>query len=309
MKYLIVGTGGTGGAIGGFLASAGYDVTFIARGRHLERMKERGLIIRSAIKGDMTIPDIKCSEAENYSEKADVIFICVKSYSIDDILLLIKKASHKETVIIPILNGIGVGDKLYEKFKEAYIVDGCIYIVAYLEAPGVIVQSSSVLKVVFGERSNQSCPKEKLERVKSDLCSSGITGIVSDNIVRDTFQKFSFISPYASCGVYYGITAKEMRETLEYRNMFIELVREIKSIADAMKISFDADILEASLKLLDSVAPDTTASLQKDVDSGRQTEMDGLIFEVVRLAEKYRVEVPNYRRIVSIGTGQICHKI
>lgn len=297
MKFLIVGTGGTGGSIGGFLASEGHDVTFIARGRNLEHLKEKGLKIKSALKGDIILPAVQACEAADYSDKADVIFLCVKSYSIDDILPLVQMASHKDTIVIPILNGIGIGDKIYEKFKEAYIVDGCIYIVAYVASPGEIIQSSGVFKVVFGTRENQPVPLDKLEEVKNALCSSGIEGIISDNIVRDTFQKFSFISPYASCGVYYGITAGEMREVSEYRQMFVNLSEEIKSIAAILKLHFNKDISEVNLKMLDSLTPDTTASLQKDFEAGKQTEMDGLIFEVVRLAKRYGVDVPNYWKV------------
>jgi 2-dehydropantoate 2-reductase len=297
MKFLIIGTGGTGGSIGGFLAAEGYDVTFIARGNHLEHIKQNGLKINSALKGEIMLPVVQASEAADYSDKADVIFVCVKNYSIDDIMPLLQRSSHKDTIIIPILNGIGVGDKIHERFKEAYILDGCIYIVGYVASPGEIVQSSSVFRVLFGPREGQSVPLDKLEAVKTALCSSGIEGIISDNIVRDTFQKFSFISPYASCGVYYSITAKEMSNVNEYREMFVNLTEEIKSIASALNISFNTDISAANLKLLDSLTPDITASLQKDFQAGRETEMDGLIFEVVRLAEKHGVNVPNYRKI------------
>jgi 2-dehydropantoate 2-reductase len=297
MKFLIIGTGGTGGSIGGFLASAGYDVTFIARGKHLGHMKEKGLKIKSALKGEIILPVVQACEAKSYTDKADVIFLCIKSYSIDDIMPFLQRASHKDTIVIPILNGIGIGDKIYEKFKEAYIVDGCIYIVAYMASPGEIVQSSGIFKVVFGSRENQPVPLDKLEAVKDALCSSGIQGVISDNIVKDTFQKFSFISPYAACGVYYNITAGQMREIDEYRQMYVNLSEEIKSIANALNISSSADIPAANLKLLNSLTPDTTASLQKDFLAGRQTETDGLIFEVIRLAEKHGVDVSNYRQV------------
>lgn len=297
MKFLIIGTGGTGGSIGGFLASAGHDVTFIARGKHLEHLKEKGLKIKSALKGEITLHSVQACEAENYADKADVIFLCIKSYSIDDIMPLVEKASHKNTIVVPILNGIGTGDKIYERFKEAYIVDGCIYIVAYMASPGEIVQASGVFKVVFGARENQAVPLAKLEAVKEALSSSGIQGIISDNIAKDTFQKFSFISPYAACGVYYNITAGEMRETDEYRHMYMSLSEEIENIANVLNITFPTDIPAANLKLLDSLTPDTTASLQKDFLAGKQTEIDGLIFEVIRLAEKHGVDVPNYRQV------------
>ena len=54
MKIAIMGTGGVGGYYGGLLARAGHDVTFIARGAHLEAIGEKGLEIRSVF-GDFRI--------------------------------------------------------------------------------------------------------------------------------------------------------------------------------------------------------------------------------------------------------------
>ena len=79
-KYLIIGTGGTGGAIGGYLAKAGKDVTFIARGTHLKAIKEKGLrIIRP--KDEFVISPAQAFDFESYSGNPDVIFVCVKGYS------------------------------------------------------------------------------------------------------------------------------------------------------------------------------------------------------------------------------------
>ena len=102
-KYLIVGTGGVGGSIAGFLALAGKDVTCIARGKHLEAIREKGLHLRSDLKGNHFLPIQACT-AEEYNEKANVIFVCVKGYSLDSIKDLLEKASDKDTLIIPILN-------------------------------------------------------------------------------------------------------------------------------------------------------------------------------------------------------------
>ena len=98
-KYLIVGTGGVGGSIAGFLALAGKDVTCIARGKHLEAIREKGLHLRSDLKGNHFLPIQACT-AEEYNEKANVIFVCVKGYSLDSIKDLLEKASDKDTLII-----------------------------------------------------------------------------------------------------------------------------------------------------------------------------------------------------------------
>ncbi len=294
MKFLIIGSGGTGGCIGGFLASKGNDVTFIARGAHLDKIKQDGLKIKSGPKGNFTISPAKALESKDYNEKADVIFLCTKSYSLNEVIPLISKASHRDTIVIPILNGIGMGDKINKMLNTAVVLDGCIYIASFISSPGEITLLGNYFKVVFGPRQGQAVDLDKLEKIKDVLESSGIEAVVSDNVKRDTFQKFSFVSAFAACGAYNNVTAGDVQKTPEYRNMFINLVKELLGIAKAMELSFYVDLLSVNLKIIDSLLPVTTASLQKDLEAGRQTEMDNLIFEVVRLGEKYSVPTPNY---------------
>ena len=111
MKYLIAGTGGVGGSIAGFLSLAGKDVTCIARGAHLQAIQTNGLKLKSDLKGEHTLA-IPATTAEEFNGKADVIFVCVKGYSVDSITELIKRAAHDKTIVIPILNVYGTGPRI-----------------------------------------------------------------------------------------------------------------------------------------------------------------------------------------------------
>lgn len=292
-----MGAGGTGGCIGGLLASNNNDVSFIARGKNLEQLKQKGIKLKTGVKGEIYLPKIKAFSAEEYMDKADVIFVCVKTYSIDDVIPLIKKASHENTIIIPTANGFGIGEKISQKIDTAHVLDGCIYVSAFIDSPGSVTQLGKIIRVVFGVREGDSVDLHLLNGIRDTLCSCGIDAVVSDNIRRDTFKKFTFISSFASCGAYYNINAGEMQKEGKYRDTFRNLCEEIKQIGDKLELGLDIDITETNLNLLDSFPPDTTASMQKDMKEGKMTEMDGLVFEVVRLGEKLGVEVPVYSAI------------
>ena len=135
MKYLIAGTGGVGGSIAGFLSLAGKDVTCIARGAHLQSIQTNGLKLKSDLKGEHTL-QIKATTAEEFKGKADVIFVCVKGYSVDSITELIKRASHEKTVVIPILNVYGTGPRIQRLVPGVTVLDGCIYIVGFVSGTG-----------------------------------------------------------------------------------------------------------------------------------------------------------------------------
>ena len=81
------------------------------------------------------------------------------------------------------------------------------------------------------------------------------------------------------------------------RGFFIQLVREVDAVAKAMGIDFGEDIVKRNLAILDALKPTASTSMQRDLEKGDQSEIDGLIYEVVRLGEKYGVDVPGYRKV------------
>ncbi|MCI8431359.1 MAG: 2-dehydropantoate 2-reductase [Lachnospiraceae bacterium] len=296
MKYLVIGAGGTGGCIGAYMTEAGKDVTLIARGAHLAAMQADGLRMETTKKGNYTVKPVKATDMEHYGERPDVIFVCVKGYSLEETIPFIRRVAKPETVVIPILNIYGTGGRLQERLPELLVTDGCIYIAAEIRKPGCLWQNGDIFRVVFGVRKPSEY-REVLEKVRQDLEESGITGILSDNIQRDALQKFSYVSPAAACGQYYDAMAGDMQKPGEIRDTFAALIHEIDVLAEAMGIHFGVDIVQTNLDILDSLTPEASTSMQRDVKQGKASEMDGLIFEVVRMGRKYGVKLPVYEKV------------
>ena len=296
MKYLVIGAGGTGGCIGAYMTEAGRDVTLIARGAHLAAMQADGLRMETTKKGNYTVKPVKATDMEHYGEHPDVIFVCVKGYSLEETIPFIRRVAKPETVVIPILNIYGTGGRLQERLPELLVTDGCIYIAAEIRKPGCLWQNGDIFRVVFGVRKPSEY-REVLEKVRQDLGDSGITAILSDNIQKDALQKFSYVSPAAACGQYYDAMAGDMQKPGEIRDTFAALIHEIDVLAEAMGIHFGVDIVQTNLDILDSLTPEASTSMQRDVKQGKASEMDGLIFEVVRMGRKYGVKLPVYEKI------------
>ena len=204
MKYLVVGTGGVGGSIAGFLALAGKEVACIARGKHLEAIRRNGLHLKSDLKGEHYLP-VKACTAEEFSGKADVIFVCVKGYSIDSIKEVLERASTPDTLVIPILNVYGTGPRIGRLVPSVTVLDGCIYIVGFVSGEGEITQMGTIFRMVFGARPEQGVSRTRLEGIAEELRSCGIKVDVSDDINRDTFIKWAFISAMACTGAYHDV--------------------------------------------------------------------------------------------------------
>ena len=295
MKYAIIGAGGTGGCLGFFLKKAGKDVTLIARGKHLEAIRKNGLTIQKLWDESRETLPVKACTAEEYKEIPDVILVCVKGYSMDETVPTIKKIAGKETVVIPILNIYGTGGRLQKKLPELTVTDGCIYVSANIMEPGVILQHGKILRVVFGARKPEE-ETEKMREVAKDMVTDDLEVILSENIRRDAMVKFSYVSPIGAAGLYCNAVAADFQREGEQREMFNALIREIVALSHAMGIEFEEDLVERNLKILASLSPEATTSMQRDVIEGKRSEMDGLVYEVVRMGREYKVSMPQYEK-------------
>jgi len=296
MKYAIIGAGGTGGILGFYMTKAGKDVTLIARGRHLAAMQESGLAVEKMWDGTTETIPVKAADMDHYSERPDVILVCVKGYSLEDTIPFIQRVANPSTIVIPVLNIYGTGAKMQEKLPNLLVTDGCIYVSANIKEPGVLIQHGKILRVVYGVREKEEYDP-RLEEIKQDFDASGIDGVLSENIRRDALEKFSYVSPIGAAGLYYHATAADFQREGEEREAFKTMIREITALAEAMGVPFERDMVEVNLKILSTLASEATTSMQRDVMDGKSSEIDGLVYEVVCMGERYHVPVPMYEKV------------
>lgn len=310
MRYLVVGAGGTGGALAAFLARAGKDVTLIARGEHLAAIQKDGLAL-SLPEESFTVklpaydmPSYLQARREGLEAPA-VIFLCLKGYSLQEAVPFLREAAAGNSIIIPILNIYGTGGRLQEELPETVVTDGCIYIVSQKSAPGHIKMDGPLLRVVFGlRRGTEEALQQKirpiLEQVAADIVEAGAKAVLSGQIEADCYRKFTLISPMASLGAAYGTKAGDLHPGGAYRERFKGLVEELLAIAKAQRIPLPEDMLEKNLELIDHMDKASTASMQRDVAAGRPSEVEGLVYEVLRMAGKSGVKVPLYEEIADM---------
>lgn len=315
MKCLIVGAGGVGGSLAAFLALQEHEVTCIVRGRHMESMLRDGLRFHSDIKGEHVIPcflasmgkhevplaghtpRLYVSTAEDYSDKADLILVCVKGYSIDSVAHCIVRAATERSVVLPILNVYGTGPRIARACPGVRVIDGCIYIVGFVNAPGEVTQMGKVLKLVFGARPSDGVSTDELEAVQTVLSDAGIKAILSDDINRDTFAKWGFISAMACTGAYFDVSMGALQHPGPERELFTNLTRESTELGHRLGITFREDPVAANLRIIDALAPEATASLQKDLARGHDSEIQGQLFDLLEACEAHGVDAPTYRQV------------
>lgn len=288
MKIAIIGTGGVGGYFGGRLAKAGNDVTFLARGKHLEAMMSHGLIVQS-IKENFTIQPVQATDSITTIGKVDLVLLCVKSWLVKDMARDLLPLLKEDTVVLPLQNGVMAAEELQSVIPAHHVLGGLCRIISKIEAPGVIRHFGVDPTVVFAELNNGK--SERVVKLQKVFEQAGFNARISHDIQADIWKKFIQICISGLLGVtrvpYGGI-----REVKETREMMISLFQEVYDLSQKLDISIEPDFVEKTVGVIDSFDYNASASLARDIWEGRPSELEYQNGTVVHLAEKYGLDVP-----------------
>ena len=289
MKIAIMGTGGVGGYYGGLLAQSGQEVTFIARGAHLRAIREQGLKVKS-VHGDFTVSPAKATDTPAEVGPMDMILFATKTYQTDEAAQLITPMVAQNTVIVPLQNGIDAADRIGRVVGMEHLLGGVTWLSAAIEAPGLIGQYSQFRRIALGEFSGETTPR--LKAAFDALQATGATVEVSDAILKVLWTKFVFIAPVMAMGSLTRVTFGEYRHVPEARTVLTEAISEVAAVAKAKGVTLDNDVVDTTLAFIDSSAPGIKPSMQRDVESGKPSELESMIGAVVRLGAEHNVPTP-----------------
>jgi 2-dehydropantoate 2-reductase len=289
MKIAIMGTGGVGGYYGALLAQTGQDVTFIARGAHLHAIRENGMKVRS-VHGDFTVSPAKATDIPSEVGPVDMVFFTTKTYQTEEAAQLIKPMVAHNTVVVSLQNGIDAADRIGRVVGIEHMLGGVTWLSAAIEAPGLIGQYSQFRRIALGEFSGQTTPR--LKAAFDALRATGATVEVSDVILKVLWTKFVFIAPVMAMGSVTRVTFGEYRNVPEARAMLTDAISEVAAVAKAKGVRLDEDVVKKTLAFIDSSEPGIKPSMQRDVESGKPSELESMIGVVVRLGIEHNVPTP-----------------
>jgi 2-dehydropantoate 2-reductase len=289
MKILVMGTGGVGGYYGGLLAQQGNDVTFIARGAHLDAIRTNGLKIKS-IHGDFNVTPAQATDNPAEVGPVDLVLFSVKTYHTDEAAQAIRPAIGERTVVLSLQNGIDAAERIGSVIGVEHVIGGVTYLSSAVEAPGIIKQISQFRRIVLGELDSR--PSERIQRIYEVLKNTGITVEIADNILKTLWTKFVFIASVSSVGPLTRLPMGDYRSVPQTRNLLSSIMREVESLARAQGIPLDEDVVEKSLQFIDNSGPHIKPSMQLDVEAGRRTEIESMIGVIGRKGRQLGVPTP-----------------
>ena len=292
MKIAIIGAGGVGGYIGAKLKqNSENEVAFVARGKHLEAMRREGLRVEDEEESFVVHPDHLGKDLEGLGV-FDLIILAVKSYSLDEALEMISENIDKHTILLPLLNGVDHDMEVLERYPEARVLNGCIYIFSNIKEAGHIKKYGGVFHLFYGSRRE---PKEQYLEIEKLFDATGLKHRLTDKIELETWRKYLLISAYASMTSYYGaplgVIARDHYEELA------QLLAEIKAIANAKGIALEEKNVDNVLARVKSVPFDSKTSMQLDLEAGKPTEIEALTGYIVREGQRLGIKAPIMERI------------
>lgn len=295
LRIAFSGIGGVGGYYGGLL-TARYqrlqvaDIFFISRGENLRVIKENGLRVKTGVRTLTAIPTLATDNPAEIGP-VDFLFCCTKSYDLEESITQLAPVIGKETVIIPLLNGADITERIQKLLPEQNVWKGCVYIGSHLKRPGYVEKFTGKEQLFFGKPGNVD--KIRQQRLLKLLTNARINAINPTDIDARIWKKFVMISAAATATSFFNQSVGEVME--QHIDMFIALSIELKSLAEAKGVILPDDTIQSSIQAQKMMPHNTTTSMHRDFLRGGRTELETLTGYVIREAKALGVEVPTYQ--------------
>ncbi len=288
MRIAVMGAGSTGGYFGGMLARGGNDVFLIARGAHLEAIRQHGLRV---VRDDEEFK-VDCPSTDEPSAvgPVELCLLNVKTYQNDVAIPAMAPMVGPETTVLCLQNGVDSYRASVDAFGPERVLPGAAYIEAGHPSPGTVTQSGGVVRVVFGEIDGR--PSARGPDIQRTLAAAGIPAEFTADIHTELWSKFLFIATMAGVTSLARQTLAELMPRPEWRNVVLACLLEIERVARSSGVGLPPSIYDDTLAYIEGNLPDLHASMHSDVMAGRPLELEALNGAVVRAGQATGTPTP-----------------
>ena len=305
----VFGIGGIGGYFGGRIAHRinkyhpDKEVYFIARGEHLRAIQEKGLKVVTDDEEFLNFPNIATDKIRHIATP-DLYLLCVKGYDLNDAVTEIAKNIYHDTIILPLLNGVDIYERVSAIFSRGIIIPAAVYVSAFIEKPGVIRQKGPAGRIVYGPDRNPELLNFDYQNLKDFLSEMEIRADWFDNPYPAIWGKYVFIAAFGLTTAYSGKSIGGVLENSELKDLTESIMKEIVLIARSKGVDLRQGVIESSMQVARGFPYDATTSFQKDY-ARRDGRNEGDIFggTLIRMAKNRGIPIPNitetYNKLIS----------
>lgn len=292
LRAAVVGIGGVGGYIAAMLCKHDKHITLAARGSRKESLSQNGISMKSEMHGSFTAYPEKVTETSDIGPQ-DIIFICVKGFSVEQVCNELKEQVAASTIIVPVMNGVDNAEKIRKAFPKNIVLDSLIYISAFANEDFSISQVGTIAPLYMGTTVNDERHKAAVHTVNAFLNEVGIDCQIPADIEAETWNKYILNCSQNVITAYYDCDTGHIRENPERTAQFETLMDEAWNVAKAKNINVtQADIDELMRKFRYVFPATSTTSLQRDFHDGKPTELEMFSGYIIKEADRLNVPVP-----------------
>ncbi len=294
MRIAVVGAGGVGGAFGAALAQAGADVTFIARGAHLKAMQENGLRVHGG-RGETHLVPTQATDDPAKVGVVDLVMFCVKLWDVESAGEAIKPMVGPNTAVLPLQNGVDASERLLPILGARAVMGGVAQISATIEAPGVIRQTGTFMKLIFGEMDGSITPRGEAFLA---LCQkAGFDAALSDKILTELWLKFILLAANSGMTGLTRRTMGELRDDPDIAPFMRAAAEEVAAVAVAKGVKLPDGAVDRIVAGWAKAPPNMRASMAIDLIRGNRIELPWLSGKVVSMGRELGVPTPTHALI------------
>ena len=312
MRIAVIGVGGVGGYFGGRLAQGGNDVVFVARGRHLAALRERGLLLESGL-GNASIRNATFTDDVASVAPCDAVLLCVKLWDVEAAARAVAPLVATGGVVIPFQNGVDAPDILRRVLGPQHVIGGVAYIAATIREMGVIAHTGTMARLVIGAFDGGLFPPTRrgappppegasaLERSGGahaavsfrDACAAaGIDAELSADITRALWDKFCFLAAMSGCTAMARQPIGIIRADPDLRAAFEAAMREAWTLGRARGVPLADDYMSRQMAFTDGLPANMRSSMLNDLVAGNRLEAPWLSGAVARMAVESGTAAP-----------------
>ena len=291
-RICVAGVGAIGGLIGAMLGQTTENLSLVARGARARALRENGLVLHSDRYGERSARPARVAEQASELGVQDVIFVCVKNYSLDEIAENLRPAVGSHTLIVPVMNGVEAGDRLRARFPEATVCDALIYTITAANADGSATQKGGYTYLFLGGNGNPR-EEEGARHALGLLRATGFDARWAEDVRSELWQKFVLNCAFNTVTARYLCDNAAIRGSEALRADSLALLREAERAGRAEGVRLPDRLAEKKFAFMMNVqSPDATSSMKRDAEAGRPMETDAFTGTVLRKAEAHGFEAP-----------------
>lgn len=289
----ICGLGGVGGYFGGVIAkkleNSSTKIYFLARGQHLNEIKKKGLTLRLDNGEEILCTPNLASDDVNDFPVPDLCLICVKSYDLDNFTEMFREKITKNTVIIPLMNGIDIYERIRKNLQNGIVLPTCVYIGSHIETPGLVIQTGNPGFFNSGPdpQNPDIYPKEILKLFKK--LEIGMNW--HEDPLPAIWAKYLLVASFALVSAKTGQTLGGIIEEKDSQKMLRQIMQEIIDIANKKGITLANNIIESTIEFCKDY-PEVKPSYARDIEKGKINEGDLFGGTIIRMGKNLGIPTP-----------------